>query len=572
MRAATFASVCLLLLTPVAGGHAQEPAAEPQESAAEPSTDEIFLETVDVNLVNVLVWVTDKRGRPISGLTKDDFELSEDGRPVEITNFFAVEGGVPAGPAVPDELDPADTRAERLPEIAIPEEQRLSLIVYVDNFNIAPANRNRTLRRLRAFLYDTVDRDDRVMVVSYDRSLHIRQQFTANPDAALDALTELEGLSGQPPDRLSERLRLLQQIEGYEREEGFSALNDAVSHAEYVTTEMRFTLRALRELVGRLAGLDGRKALLYVSDGLPMTPAEDLFIAVDERFPRVGARSEAMGFDLTPDFRRLGSLANSSGVTFYTLDAGGAESFASLSAADPGTAQGGSRIMIDSIYSANLQEPLHLMADATGGLAVTNTNAVERSLDRVATDFENYYSLGFPAQHGRTGRYYKIKVKVKRPGLKVRHRDGYRDQTREALIADGSLASLYFGYESNRIGATLEFDRASARSDGNYLVPLLVQVPLAKLTLVPQTERHVGRFRVAFSVMNEDGEVSPVRQLETVTVEIPAADIAQALGRHFTYETQLLIRPGTSKVAVGIHDELSDQASFVSRTVSVGAG
>ena len=82
------------------------------------------------------------------------------------------------------------------------------------------------------------------------------------------------------------------------------------------------------------------------------------------------------------------------------------------------------------------------MADATGGLAITNTNAVERPLQRVARDFENYYSLGFPAEHGRTGRYYKLEVKVKRPGVRVRHRAGYRDQTRERLIEDGSLAGI----------------------------------------------------------------------------------------------------------------------------------
>jgi len=211
-----------------------------------------------------------------------------------------------------------------------------------------------------------------------------------------------------------------------------------------------------------------------------------------------------------------------------------------------------------------------MIADATGGLAVTNTNAVERSLERVARDFDNYYSLGFPAEHGRTGRYYKLQVKVKRPGVRVRHREGYRDQTRERLIADGSLASLYFDYERNVIEAKLVFRPSSKSPDGNYVVPLAVQVPLANLTLVPDQERHIGRFRVAFAVMNDQGEVSPVQQLESVTVEIPQRDIEKARSSYYTYETQLLMRRGNSKVAVSIHDELADESSFVHRTVSVG--
>jgi VWFA-related protein len=557
--------LCGLLLPLVSDAWAQETAV----SADTPDSGEIFLESVDVNVVNLLVWVTDKKGNPVGGLRRDDFELFEDGRPVRISNFFAVESGKPAASRIPSELALEDTQDTSLPLLAIPEEQRLNLIVYIDNFNIAPANRNRVLRRLRGFLYDTIDREDQIMVVSHDRSLHIRQPFTNDPDLALDALVELERLSGHSTDRLATRLRVLQTIE--QLDDGAYALSEARSHADYVSTEMRFTLKRLRSIVNSLSGLEGRKALLYVSDGLPMTPAEDLFLAVDERFPRVGARAEAMGFDLSPEFRKLGAQANSAGVTFYTLDAGGAETHASLSAEDPGTAQGGSRIMVDSLYIANLQEPLHMIADATGGLAVTNTNAVERSLDRVGRDFDNYYSLGFPAEHGRTGRYYKLKAKVKRPGLRVRHRDGYRDQTREKLLADGSLAALYFDYQHNLIEAKVVFRPGSTSPDGNYVVPLAVQVPLANLTLVPDQERHIGRFRVAFAVMNDKGEVSAVQQLAPVTVEIPQQDIEMARSRYYTYETQLLMRRGNSKVAVSIHDELSDQSSFVHRTVSVGS-
>ena len=567
-------ALCALLslsLSAAARGQEPPPAAQPSPPAAEqPDGSDIFLESIDVNVVNLLVWVTDKKGNPVSGLTRDDFELREDGRPVQISNFFAVESGKPAGLQAPAELAPGDARVDSLPMLAIPEDQRLSLVVYVDNFNIAPANRNRVLNRLRGFLYDAIDREDRIMVVSHDRSLHVRQPFTNDPDLALDALVELEELTGHSTDRLATRLRVLQEIEVLE--DPLYALAEARSHAEYVATEMRFTLRRLRSIVTSLAGLEGRKALLYVSDGLPMTPAEDLFIAVDERFPRAGARAEAMGFDLSPDFRSLGAQANSAGVTFYTLDAGGAEMHSSLSAEDPGTVQGGSRILVDSIYNANLQEPLHMIADITGGLAITNTNAVERSLDRVARDFDNYYSLGFAAEHGRTGRYYKLDVKVKRPGLRVRHRAGYRDQTRERLIADGSLASLYFDYERNIIDAKLVFQPSSKRADGNYVVPLAVQVPLGGLTLVPNNEHHVGRFRVSFAVMNAEGEVSPVQQLEAVTVRIPEEEIEVARGRYYTYETQLLMRKGTSKVAVSIHDELADESSFVHRTVSVGTG
>lgn len=73
----------LLLVTAVAGygryAQAQEPASD-------------FFEEIEVNVVNVEVFVTDKKGNPVTDLTAEDFEILEDGKPVTITNFYASRG------------------------------------------------------------------------------------------------------------------------------------------------------------------------------------------------------------------------------------------------------------------------------------------------------------------------------------------------------------------------------------------------------------------------------------------------------------------------------------------------
>ena len=83
----------LLAALAVAPSHAQQspPAQAPSAPAETAAPQEEFFESIEVNLVNVEVYVTDKKGNRIPGLGKDDFQLFEDGKPVQITNFYAVE-------------------------------------------------------------------------------------------------------------------------------------------------------------------------------------------------------------------------------------------------------------------------------------------------------------------------------------------------------------------------------------------------------------------------------------------------------------------------------------------------
>jgi VWFA-related protein len=192
---------------------------EPAQAAAETGQDDTYFETVDVTVVNVDVHVTDKKGNPVKDLTIDDFEIYENKRAVPISNFSVIEDG--RSPTVPAPSPPKDRVAEEpAPPVApqhrlapVPEDQRLHLVIYVDNFNIRPFNRNRVFRRLREFLQSKLSRDDRVMLVSYDRSLHVRHEFTSDAQIIAGSLFELEGLSGFGVQKDSDRRDIVRAIE-----------------------------------------------------------------------------------------------------------------------------------------------------------------------------------------------------------------------------------------------------------------------------------------------------------------------------------------------------------------------
>ena len=96
----------------------------------------------------------------------------------------------------------------------MPEEQRLRLIVYIDNYNLRPFNRNRVMRELRAFIGTKLQKDDQLMLVTYDRELHIRRTFTSDPSLIAAAMLDLEKISAQGVHADSDRRDVLKRDRG----------------------------------------------------------------------------------------------------------------------------------------------------------------------------------------------------------------------------------------------------------------------------------------------------------------------------------------------------------------------
>lgn len=546
-----------------------------QEAPEAEQEAELFIDTVHVNVVNVEVYVTDREGNPVTGLTADDFEVYENGRRMALTNFFAIEdqqvvaeggqGAPPVPGVVAAEAEAPPPRAEAEPR-PIPEDQRLSLVVYVDNLNIRPHNRRRVLQDVRSFLRRELSPEDRVMLVTYERALHVRQPFTSDPERVVEALFEVDDLSGLAVHAESERRDVLRRIED-SRGAG-EAMMWVETYAESVRNDLHFTIDGLREIVTSLAGLPGRKALLYVSDGLPMIAAEDIFYAVDQRFQGTGAMTQMYTFDTSRRFEELAAHANANRVSFYTIDAGGLRVSSSADAQSFQVDRAGGSAHIDSIRTRNLQSTLQLLAEQTGGEAIINTNRVADDLTRVANDFRTYYSIGYTPGHSGDGRFYRIDVKLVDGGRgwSVRHREGYRDKPAEAQMSDGVLAALNFPYYSNPLGLELSFDEGVRRDDGNHLVPVTVRIPYRSLTLVPRGDAYEAKARLFLAAMDDRGWISEVQETE-LPVRITEADLDQVLGEDFVYTVPILLRSGEQKIAVGIRDEIAANQSFVTRSV-----
>jgi VWFA-related protein len=565
-------------LTGLAGAQAKKPAAAapPKPATAKPAESEPFVEIVNVGVVNVDVFVTDKKGNPVTGLSRDDFQLLENGRPVEITNFYAVDSGkavtplqqaeAPAAAPVPGLPPPQD-----LEKVKTPEEQRLRLIVYIDNFNLRPFDRNRVMREVRAFIGQNLGRDDQLMLVTYDRELHIRHTFTSDPSIIAAGMLDLEKISAQGVHADSDRREVLQRIK--DAQSVTEAETYANNYAQSSFNDLSFSLDSLKKMIDALAGMPGRKAVLYVSDGLEMIAGQDVFYAVQNKYGEQStSMTSTLEYNVAHRLDELTAQANANRITFYTIDAAGLRSYDSNSAENqgPGPSAPGLSQLVDSVRISNLQSTLQTLAEKTGGVAILNSNVILPRLEKIGREFNTYYSLGYTPPHFGDGRYYKIDVKVKnRRDLQVRHREGYRDKSTDARMSDGTLAALNFPFEENPLGIILEFGQPRPRDDGFFLVPVLVRIPIGKLTLVPREKTEDARVRLFIAALDSAGGTSDVQQAP-VPISIAKGDVATAQNKQYVYSVTLLMRPGEQRVSIGVRDDVGAQASFLSRGVRVG--
>ncbi|MCY3972154.1 MAG: hypothetical protein OXG74_19650, partial [Acidobacteria bacterium] len=216
--------------------------AQPEPEA--PPSGPGFIEQIDVEVVNIDVYVTGEDGNPVLGLGPRDFQLEVDGRPVPISNFYAVElkddelwirRGSEVEPqplSAPASEDPRALPDPRRARPSVPSEQALHVVIYIDNFNLTPFNRNRVMRELRRFIREQLRPEDLVMLASFDRYLNVRMPFTGDRDRLNRALLELEEVSAQRTHRNSERRDIFEKINDVNTEMAHRTENQRVLAAE----------------------------------------------------------------------------------------------------------------------------------------------------------------------------------------------------------------------------------------------------------------------------------------------------------------------------------------------------
>jgi VWFA-related protein len=538
-----------------------------------------FYDEYRLTIANVVVYVTDKKGNAITDLTKEDFRILQDGEEQKITNFRLyteeiIRSQLEAQEAAAAAIGPTPTPSAEPP----PDPVQVYLVLFIDNENLDPLDRNRVLAQTRQFIQESLHPPAQMMVVSYRRSLKVLQPFTSNPKLVLDAMRSVRRNTGGRTDRDLTRRDIIDKIKEYREEErmnpGYSDMDTGQYHSVYKlisgyakeeANALVFTLDALRHVITTMSGLPGKKGLVYVSNGLPMIPGMDLFYEVSKVYTDFAALNEIFTYDRSRLYQQLTATANAQDVTLYTISAAGVE-MSGMGAAEHQHMQDP---LSASVGSRNYSDSLEYMAQETGGIAIVNTNDVAPWLKRVTQDMYTYYSLGYPLQQSGKDTVHRIKVQVPgHPEYRLRYRQRLVEKSRETQVQDRVVSSLMFEVDDNPMQIEVTTGEPAPASEDRWLVPAHITFPLDKVALLPDGENYVGRLVLFVAARDDDGKRSDLVRQEH-EVRVPAEDYEAAQSQLFAIDTTLLMEPGRYRVAVALLDQITRQDSFQTTGASV---
>jgi VWFA-related protein len=401
-RARRLIAVCALLLPDATlGAQSSSPPAatvppSSETSAAPANSVPVF--HAETRLVVVDVVVTDKHGQPVTDLKKEDFTLTEDGKPQQL-KFF--EAHIP------------EANPKALPKIELPPNQYTNFplqkpsssvnVVLFDTLNTPVADQMYARWQMIQFI-KALPPGKPVALFSLGSSLKMIAGFTTNSDDLVAAAekvrpavnpVELEpdtsGALQAPPDpagpSLGTSAEMTDELTRFAFEETAFRTGDRVQQ----------TIDAFSQIANALSGYSGRKNLLWLSEAFPITLDPDALN---------GARLGTMrGY--TEVLKQSAALLSSSQISVYPIDVRGVKN--------------GNALQINAFYNT-----MDEIAKQTGGKAFYGTNDLKQAMEQSIERGSIYYTVAYvPENRNWNSDYRQIKVKFDRPGLKAEYRPGY---------------------------------------------------------------------------------------------------------------------------------------------------
>lgn len=453
---------------------------------------------VNVRLVQVNVIVRNRADEPVTGLSKDDFELTDNGRPQRISFFEAADAEEAKRPARLAEntfSNRIDAQGQATPGITV---------VLFDLLNTPFEDQVSAKDRLVQVLRQ-IQPNQRIGVYVLGRELMVLHDFTDSP---MQLAAVLEQLQGQTSHALSgaQEAALPKPIETNGAKAQLKVLVELTNGAQNVRKDyfnvdrVAVTLNAIEAIANHLTSTTGRKNLIWVSGSFPFTLG---VTDKDLENMRKDSPNRQRGTFEDPFERTMRAVSNAD-MAIYPVDARG---LVALPDYDAGTKAGTPRgdPSPATLHVENF-DTMENLASKSGGRAFFNTNDLEKAILTAVDDGRMTYTLGFYPGSAADNKFHTLKVQVRRKDVTVRYRQGYLAvaegpaKTDPTLILQGLVASPL---DATDLGITAKLE-ASAVKGAAWTVKSIIDSH--DLALENRAGRWVGQLQVVYSVQDEAGK------------------------------------------------------------------
>jgi VWFA-related protein len=524
---------CCLLFAFPGNGLSQQPSPQNQTKG-----QELPVLRTTTRLVEISVIARGKDGKPVAGLTRDDFALYENGREQTI-RVFSEERGLSVAPvpeAVPLTADVYSNRTSAA--LASPN---VSVVLF-DALNTHILDQQNVRRQIILFLKQ-LKPSDRVAIYVLTHGVRVLHDFTSDSAQLLKTLNTFPGAASFAIDPSQQQHAALGNLDF----DDFAAAVSEREQAQNTRLRVKYSLAALEAIAHHLAPVPGRKNLIWVSGGFPLTmgfvdslPGDtsfrdrDIFFSETQRAARAVSQAniaiypvDARGLFTDPlddealranmPFFATGQQSRYAGDRDYASSKSAQQREAGTQGGSEGADAGAVRVPRRELIAGRLAEnavyaltmthdAMQLLADQTGGRAFYNRNDIGTAIREAIDETEVSYLVGYYPAHNRwDGRFHTLKLQVKKPGVTLRHRKGYF-----AYADDDSSAAAGQSVLSQAVASPLDARAVgvSARIEprpGGHRITL--QVVARDLWLQQEQSSWTGEMDVHFSLTDSRGGI-----------------------------------------------------------------
>lgn len=541
---------------------------------------------ISTNLIQIDVTVTDKNGNVVTNLKPEDFEIYENGKSRDISNFSFVDLLTRQDDAAKI-VENKNKQSAPVPSVKLsPEKVRRTYAIAIDDLGLSFSSMFFVKEAVKKFVNEQMQDGDLVAIIRTSGGIGALQSFTSDKRLLLAAAEKIRwnsqsrvGINSFEPFResLKESLQGTKKLDGTtldfskEIEMENSSENDIASfrNQSFATG----SLGALRYLIRGMEELPGRKAIIFLSEGFQIFSPDGISSGI-------GSPNQ-----IADTMRLLADQANRASVVFYTLDPRGLDA-PTATAADQITnifdantiAKMGDR----ENYFRNTQDSLRYLAYETGGFPFLNQNNILYGLKKASDDQRGYYLVAYQPEEEtfdpQKTRFNKLTIKVKRPDLKVRYRSGFfgvseekiaeRDKQSNPQIQLTNALVSPFGTSEIDLDVYSAFYR-DEHKQRDFLRTLIYINPKDLKFSVNAKNLYESEFDIITAIFDANGAAA-TNSINTHTLQFTKERLASLQEKGIIYDLPVpVIKKGAYQFRVALRDKATGKIGAASQFVEI---